>query len=152
MPGPATLETWTGDPALAWVICAAVLYLIGGRHLSRAGTVREQRWRTASFVAGLLTIVIALDSPIDELADKLLWVHMVQHILLLLVAPPLLVLLPVVGRGGQWDGGGLAPVGAPIREGPSGAARPPRCSPGRRRRGSSSTGSSSSGTCRASTT
>ncbi len=92
MPGPATLQTWTGDPALAWVACAAVLYWIGGRHLTRAGAAREQRWRTASFVAGLAAILVAVDSPIDELADKLLWVHMVQHILLLLVAPLFLVL------------------------------------------------------------
>jgi cytochrome c oxidase assembly factor CtaG len=102
MAGPATLQTWTGDPALAWVICAAVLYAIGGRHLPRSGSVAEQRWRTASFVAGLATIVIALDSPIDELADKLLWVHMVQHILLLLVAPPLLALARPWNR--MWHG------------------------------------------------
>src|SRR5262245_9358923 len=102
MSGPGTLETWTGDPALAWVICAAVLYAIGGRHLPRAGSLSEQRWRTASFIAGLATIVIALDSPIDELADKLLWVHMVQHILLLLVAPPLLALARPWNR--MWHG------------------------------------------------
>ena len=102
MAAPATLQTWTGDPALAWVICAAVLYAIGGKHLPRAGSIAEQRWRTASFVAGLATIVIALDSPIDELADKLLWVHMVQHILLLLVAPPLLALARPWNR--MWHG------------------------------------------------
>ena len=98
----ATLETWTGDPALVWVICAAVLYAIGGHHLPRAGSVREQRWRTVSFCAGLAAIVIAVDSPIDELADKLLWVHMVQHILLLLVAPPLLALARPWNR--MWHG------------------------------------------------
>ena len=41
---------------------------------------------------GLLTIVIALDSPIDTYADQLFWVHMLQHILLLTVAPPLFLL------------------------------------------------------------
>ncbi|HUE27980.1 MAG TPA: cytochrome c oxidase assembly protein, partial [Solirubrobacteraceae bacterium] len=35
---------------------------------------------------------IALDSPIDVYADKLFWVHMLQHILLLTVAPPLFLL------------------------------------------------------------
>jgi putative membrane protein len=89
---PGAFETWTGDPALAWVICVAVLYAIGGRQLPRAGSIAAQRWRTASFVAGLAAIVVALDSPIDELADELLWVHMVQHLLLLMVAPPLLAL------------------------------------------------------------
>ena len=45
-----------------------------------------------SFVAGLLTIVVALDSPLDTYADQLFWVHMTQHILLLTVAPPLILL------------------------------------------------------------
>jgi cytochrome c oxidase assembly factor CtaG len=126
MAGPATLQTWTGDPALAWVVCAAVLYWIGGRHLPRAGPASEQRWRTASFVAGLATILVAVDSPIDELADKLLWVHMIQHILLLLVAPLLLVLarpwnrmwhgFPLVLRRRAsrwaWNGRGSAPLRA----------------------------------------
>ncbi len=52
----------------------------------------RQRLRTVSFAAGLLTIVIALDSPIDTYADQLFWVHMLQHILLLTVAPPLILL------------------------------------------------------------
>ena len=43
------------------------------------------------FVAGLVTIVIALDSPIDTYADQLFWVHMLQHVLLLTVAPPLIL-------------------------------------------------------------
>jgi putative membrane protein len=36
--------------------------------------------------------VIALDSPIDYYADQLFWVHMLQHVLLLTVAPPLFLL------------------------------------------------------------
>src|SRR5436190_18297536 len=92
MVGVAALRTWSGDPALAWVISAAVLYASGGRHLPRSGSSAAQRWRTASFVAGLAASVVALDSPIDDLADELLCVHMVQHILLLMVAPPLLAL------------------------------------------------------------
>jgi putative membrane protein len=102
MRGLAILEAWTGVPALAWVIGAAALYAIGGRRLPRGGSVAAQRWRTASFVAGLATIVVALDSSIDELADKLLWVHMVQHILLLMVAPPLLALARPWNR--MWHG------------------------------------------------
>jgi cytochrome c oxidase assembly factor CtaG len=45
-----------------------------------------------AFVAGLAAIVLALDSPIDAYSDKLFWVHMGQHILLLTVAPPLILL------------------------------------------------------------
>jgi cytochrome c oxidase assembly factor CtaG len=88
----AILEPWTGDPALAWVICVAVLYAIGGRHLPRSGPAATRRWRAAAFAAGLVVVVLALDSPLDDAADQLLWAHMVQHILLLMVAPPLLAL------------------------------------------------------------
>lgn len=54
--------------------------------------VARERWRTASFFAGLLTIAFALGEPIDKWADELFWVHMIQHVLLLVVAAPLLVL------------------------------------------------------------
>jgi putative membrane protein len=95
------LLDWTGGPAFAWVVGAALLYSLGARHSAhpRSG---PDRWRTASFVAGLGTIVVALDSPIDDLAEQLLWVHMVQHILLLVVAPPLLALARPWNR--MWHG------------------------------------------------
>jgi cytochrome c oxidase assembly factor CtaG len=95
-------SNWAGDPALAWVLCAAALYWVGGRHLKRRSATAAERWRTASFVAGLVTIVIALNSPIHGLSGELLWVHMVQHILLVLVAPPLLALARPWNR--MWHG------------------------------------------------
>ena len=92
--------TWTCDPALIWVLGAAWLYWLGGR-----GSVRPrpaERRRTALFIAGLAAIVVALDSPLDDLASKLQWAHMVQHVLLLLVAPPLLALARPWNR--MWHG------------------------------------------------
>lgn len=44
------------------------------------------------FGAGLATLFIALLSPIDVLADLLFSMHMLQHILLMMIAPPLLLL------------------------------------------------------------
>lgn len=80
---------WTGGPALLWALGAALLYWLGGRRLpARAG----EGWRTAAFAAGLLALLIALDSPVDSYADELFWVHMVQHILLIGVSAPLLAL------------------------------------------------------------
>ena len=96
------LLDWTGGPAFAWVVGASLLYWLGGRRRAHPASRRRDRWRTASFVAGMGTIVIALDSPIDELAEELLWVHMVQHILLLVVAPPLLALARPWNR--MWHG------------------------------------------------
>jgi cytochrome c oxidase assembly factor CtaG len=44
------------------------------------------------FALALITIVAALAAPVDTDADKLFWVHMSQHLLLTMVAAPLLVL------------------------------------------------------------
>jgi cytochrome c oxidase assembly factor CtaG len=75
------------------VLAAAVLYALGGR---RPGPGQretgERRLRSAAFYGGLLAIVIALDTPLDPLSDKLFTAHMTQHLLLLVVAPPLIVL------------------------------------------------------------
>lgn len=89
------LSHWSIDPpfdylALAYVAICAVLYALGGR--GRGTPVRQESLRVLSFYAGLATIVIALDSPIDYYADTLFWVHMIQHVLLLTVAPPLFLL------------------------------------------------------------
>jgi cytochrome c oxidase assembly factor CtaG len=80
---------WSIQAPLAYVAVAAVLYWAGG--LGWRSDRRQPRW-TAAFAAGLATIVVALDSPLDGYADKLFWVHMLQHVLLLTVAPPLILL------------------------------------------------------------
>src|SRR5689334_12710658 len=46
----------------------------------------------AAFFAGLITVVFALCSPLHEFAAWLLTVHMIQHLLLMMVAPPLILL------------------------------------------------------------
>jgi putative membrane protein len=98
----ATLPfSWTTDPALLWVILAAALYWLGGRAVGRRRSA-ARNWRTASFVAGLAAIVLAIASPLDGWADQLQWAHMVQHVLLLLVAPPLLALARPWNR--MWRG------------------------------------------------
>jgi putative copper resistance protein D len=48
--------------------------------------------RAACFLGGLAALWLALQSPIDSYADVRLSVHMVQHLLLTMVAAPLLVL------------------------------------------------------------
>ncbi|HET8528424.1 MAG TPA: cytochrome c oxidase assembly protein [Gaiellaceae bacterium] len=78
-------------PALALVVVAAVLYVLGGRRRVSGRHGHEQTGRTIAFALALLAIVVALDSPLDDLADKLFLAHMAQHVLLLAVAPPLLV-------------------------------------------------------------
>jgi putative membrane protein len=81
------LADWSLDPSLIYVGVAAGLYLLGSR-----GRGRPKPLEVTAFFGGLLTIVIALDSPIDAYADQLFWVHMLQHVLLLTIAPPLFLL------------------------------------------------------------
>lgn len=84
--------SWSLDPAVLFgVLVLAVLYALGWR---RARGVRHAPsvWRLVLFAAGILTILAALVSPFDSLGDQLMLMHMVQHILLLDIAPILLIL------------------------------------------------------------
>jgi len=74
------------DP-LPLVVCgtAAVLYALG-----RRGKLRL--WREVSFYSGVVLAFIVLERPFEDWADKWLSVHMAQHIVLMTVVPPLVVL------------------------------------------------------------
>ena len=86
------LGSWQLDPGVL-VVCAATAALYGW------GVVRARRrtrghwslWRVASFMAGLLVLMGALLSGIDPYSDELLSIHVVQHLLLILLAPALLL-------------------------------------------------------------
>ena len=96
--GPAPTEpleivgAWHADPL---VIVPLVLAAWGYLELMRSVNRRHpaNRWprrRAGLWIGGLVAILLALQSPIDALSEQLLTVHMVQHGLLTLVAPPLL--------------------------------------------------------------
>jgi cytochrome c oxidase assembly factor CtaG len=85
---------WTFEPGvLVSVLALALLYVKAWR---RARTPAERHppsvARLALFTGGLLCILVALVSPVDELAQQLMLMHMTQHILLLDIAPILLIL------------------------------------------------------------
>ncbi len=87
------LAEWSLDPAVFTTALLALLYALGSsRTVTPARSVRAQRTRDGAFYAGVVVLALALASPIDTYADKLFWVHMVQHVLLMLVAAPLFVL------------------------------------------------------------
>jgi cytochrome c oxidase assembly factor CtaG len=92
VPSLTSAAAWPISPPLVVVLVAAVLYALGARRRVSRGRRVEQRWQAVAFAVGLLSIVVALDSPLDPLADKLFAAHMAQHVLLLTVAPPLIVL------------------------------------------------------------
>jgi cytochrome c oxidase assembly factor CtaG len=70
----------------------ALLYLRGFFHARRTRPHKLPVWRAVSFFAGLASLWVALASPIDALDDYLLAAHMIQHFILMSVAPPLIVL------------------------------------------------------------
>src|ERR1700731_1963861 len=87
----AFLRSWPSDPwLLAMCLLSAAIYLRGWLSLHRRDPRRWIGNRLASFLAGLLSLWLALASPIEPFAALLLQVHMVQHLLLMMVAPPLL--------------------------------------------------------------
>jgi cytochrome c oxidase assembly factor CtaG len=84
------LGQWDFGPPLTPILIAGFLYSRGMRERTRrgVGSVRQARW----FAAGLFVLVVALVSPLAAYDDTLFWAHMLQHVLLLTVAPPLLLL------------------------------------------------------------
>jgi cytochrome c oxidase assembly factor CtaG len=85
-------HTWPRDPAVALVLAAAAAGYAVGLHRIRARAGRRvvTRWQVASFWAGLAVVAVALLSPVDTVSEALLSIHMVQHILIGLLAPLLL--------------------------------------------------------------
>lgn len=86
---------WNLDPLLlATLLLTATLYTLGLRRLWRAagrGRGISQR-QAAAFAASIALLLVALVSPIDGLSDQLNWVHMVQHMTIMMLAAPLFVL------------------------------------------------------------
>jgi len=84
---PELLGSWHLEaPVLAALVVVAVAYRQGSR------AVAVDPWRRAAFFAGMAAVAVALLSPVAAYAEALLSLHMVQHLLLTLVAAPLLAL------------------------------------------------------------
>jgi cytochrome c oxidase assembly factor CtaG len=87
----AVLGSWRFDlPLTLGLSVAALVYVRGWCKLHRELPSRYNTERITSFLAGLLLVLLALESPLDAFAGFLLQVHMVQHLLLIMVAPPLI--------------------------------------------------------------
>lgn len=85
---------WSFQPQVIFPLAlTAGLYVHGVRRSSRRhGRAGWKSSRFACFLSGIGVLFVALESPIDTYSDRLLSVHMVQHLLLMQVAPPLLLL------------------------------------------------------------
>jgi cytochrome c oxidase assembly factor CtaG len=88
---PLLIESWTFDPWMAASLAlAAAMYLRGWLWLHSRVPRRFGGERLAAFLGSLTAIAVALESPLHALGGYLLQAHMVQHVVLLMVAPPLI--------------------------------------------------------------
>ena len=81
---------------LLWISVAlsliAIFYLRQWLHVAGLVPNGVKSWRACSFVVGLLLVWAALGSPLSLLDHDLLTAHMAQHLLLMTLAPPLILL------------------------------------------------------------
>ncbi len=97
------LTVWGLDPlGVVLTLILAAAYWWGYRRLRAAAAADPaapgarrfhfSRWRPAAFAGGIVLMLLALVSPIDTYSDDLFWMHMIQHVLILMVIAPLLLL------------------------------------------------------------
>jgi cytochrome c oxidase assembly factor CtaG len=103
----AVLSSWTLDwKTVCPLLAAGILYVRGWRRVHSELPRKYTLGTLAAFAGGLLTLLLALASPVDAFGQMLLSAHMIQHLLLIMVAPPLLLLgqpvLPVLRGLPRW--------------------------------------------------
>jgi putative membrane protein len=87
-------QHWSFDPFLIVAIVVVGWHEIGLAKLarrSRPDRTRQRRLRSLWFYAGLIVLLLAVQSPIDYWSDDYFFVHMIQHLLLMFGAPTLIV-------------------------------------------------------------
>ncbi len=87
-----TWSSWAFEPSV--VVPAFVFSLVYTIGIVRRHAIDQpiQLWRHAAFLGGVATVYLALESPLDAIADHSFWMHQVQHMLLRMVAPMLVAL------------------------------------------------------------
>jgi putative membrane protein len=103
------LTTWTSAPIFDVLAALAVVgYLTAVRRRSRTAASGWPLHATASWLAGVVVLLLSVHSSIEVYGHALLWVHMIQHLLLIMVVPILLIWgQPVRLIWGRMPGGRL---------------------------------------------
>lgn len=85
---------WSFDPyIILTLLFLSLLYYLGCRAILKSGISKKKVKKAMYFYyTGIFILFLSLISPIDPLSDLLGWVHMLQHILILMVAAPLMVM------------------------------------------------------------
>src|SRR5712692_1364483 len=92
----------------AALLLFALIYVRGWLRVRRVASTAIPPWRAAAFILGLVALWTALGSPLEAMDHELLLIHMVEHVLVASVAPPLIWLsapvLPMWLGGPRWLG------------------------------------------------
>ena len=92
-PVQAAILNWDFPPIVcALLALTAAIYIRGWLRIRKTRPQIFPLWKLASFLAGIVALVIGVASPFDTLGDQLLILHMIQHFIFMSVAPPLIVL------------------------------------------------------------
>jgi cytochrome c oxidase assembly factor CtaG len=90
------LTQWNWEPSIligTALLTGLYLYAIGPLRKRYYPAEQVRTGQTISFLLGMLVMFLALASPLDELGDSYLFsAHMVQHLFLTIIGPPLLLL------------------------------------------------------------
>jgi putative membrane protein len=89
-PGVTPADVWSSWSLAPQIVLPLLLAALAYGRGWRAG--RPTRWQAAAFAAGAALLVLALVSPLCRLAASLASAHMVQHVLIVAVVPPLLIM------------------------------------------------------------
>lgn len=88
------------DPTLLFFVVLSVFYVKGLKAFR--GKIPIKKWQIVCFFSGVFINVVALSPPIDPLSDRLFFMHMIQHMLIVSVGSPLMLFgVPyyIVSRG-----------------------------------------------------
>src|SRR5262245_20561930 len=89
---PAVVESWSPSvPLILLLISTAGVYMNGWRRL-RAASPDISVWHAVGFLVGLVSIWVAVASPLASWDGSSLTAHMIQHLLLMTCAAPLILL------------------------------------------------------------
>ena len=90
--GQNVATAWNWEPTVPLgLLLAGALYVAGLRNWKNPSHPINA-WQRVSFFAGLGVIFLALQSPLDPLSDHLFLAHQVQHLVLRMIGPPLILL------------------------------------------------------------
>jgi putative membrane protein len=110
----AILQDWSPPKGINLTLgFITLVYLRGWFSLRRS--IRGANWKLAAFASGVFSLWIAIGSPLSAFDESALTIHMIQHLLLMLVVPPLILLgapaIPLLHGLPQWFvRRGLAPL------------------------------------------